>query len=59
LLDAATGLTYLGDGLYYDPATGRFLTPGGKGLNPYVPTSRADPLGAVLGPIALFVSTFS
>jgi hypothetical protein len=36
LLDAATGLIYVGDGQYYNPQTGRFLTrgaqPGRSGL---------------------------
>jgi RHS repeat-associated protein len=54
LLDAATGLIYVGGGQYYDPATGRFLTrfanPGA--INPYVPL-RGNPLGALLGPMAL------
>ena len=54
LLDAATGLIYVGGGQYYDPATGRFLTrfanPGA--INPYVPM-RGNPLGAMLGPLAL------
>ena len=27
-MDAATGLLYVGNGQYYDPATGRFLTHG-------------------------------
>ncbi|MFH2102932.1 MAG: hypothetical protein ABIJ39_06205, partial [Chloroflexota bacterium] len=39
LMDAATGLLYVGNGQYYDPATGRFLTrevqP--ENTNPYVP----------------------
>ena len=26
VMDAATGLLYIGNGQYYDPATGRFLT---------------------------------
>ena len=38
LMDAATGLLYVGNGQYYDPRTGRFLTrearPGNA--NPYV-----------------------
>jgi len=53
LLDAATGLIYVGSGQYYDPATGRFLTrgvyPGAP--NPYVPWG--DPLGVIVGPLAL------
>jgi len=55
LLDAATGLIYIGNGQYYDPATGRFLTRVNmQGPNPYVPW-RGDPLGALLGPMALLV----
>ncbi len=53
LLDAATGLIYVGSGQYYDPATGRFLSrfanPGAT--NPYLP--QRDPLGALLGPAML------
>jgi RHS repeat-associated protein len=62
LLDAATGLIYLGAGQYYDPETGRFLTPGTRDfdpfqpgtLNPYVPWS-GNPLGALLGPLGLLL----
>lgn len=53
MMDAATGLFYVGNGQYYDPATGRFLTrysqPGST--NPYVPWG--NPVGAVLAPVAL------
>jgi hypothetical protein len=53
-MDAATGLVYVGGGQYYDPATGRFLTPVNRdGTNPYVPQRGGDPLGAVLAPFAL------
>ncbi|MFZ6029379.1 MAG: hypothetical protein ACOYYS_16835, partial [Chloroflexota bacterium] len=52
LMDAATGLLYVGGGQYYDPATGRFLTPANREGNPYLP-GRIDPLGAMLGPVAL------
>jgi RHS repeat-associated protein len=34
VLDAATGLVYVGNGQYYDPATGRFLS---RGVNPAAP----------------------
>ena len=51
-MDAATGLLYMGNGQYYDPATGRFLTRQPGLTNPYVPW-RGDPLGAVLGPLGL------
>ncbi len=55
LMDAATGLVYVGGGQYYDPATGRFLTPVNRdGTNPYVP-QRNDPLGAMLAPFALLL----
>jgi RHS repeat-associated protein len=53
LMDAATGLLYVGNGQYYDPATGRFLTreaQEGK-TNPYVPWG--GPLGMMVGPLAL------
>ncbi len=53
LMDAATGLMYVGGGQYYDPATGRFLTPINRnGPNPYVP-GRGDPLGAMMAPFGL------
>ncbi len=39
LIDATTGLIYIGNGQYYDPETGRFLTRGvnPNSTNPYVP----------------------
>jgi len=46
-LDRVTGLVYV-RGRYYDPVTGRFLTPGG-GANPYAPQIA----GALLGPLAI------
>lgn len=51
-MDAATGLLYVGDGQYYDPSTGRFLTRNAKPnqTNPYLPF---DPTGAMLGPLGL------
>jgi len=47
--DAATGLVYVGNGQYYDPRTGRFLTRQGRSgsSNPYLP----DLTGALLGPL--------
>ena len=47
VMDAATGLLYVGNGQYYDPATGRFLTRDAKpnNSNPYVPW---DPTGAII-----------
>ena len=54
LVDAATGLIYVGNGQYYDPATGRFLSrgvyPGAP--NPYVPW-QANPLGMIVAPLLL------
>lgn len=54
MLDAATGLIYVGKGQYYDPATGRFLTRGVNPdqSNPYVPW-RSDPLGVMFAPLVL------
>ena len=45
MLDAATGLIYLGNGQYYDPKTGRFLTRSANPTqtNPYVPW-KSDPV---------------
>lgn len=56
VLDAATGLIYVGNGQYYDPATGRFLSRGTNSgaPNPYVPW-QGDPLGVIMGPLALLV----
>jgi RHS repeat-associated protein len=44
--DAATGLLYVGNGQYYDPATGRFLTRDTKpnNSNPYVPWNPTVPI---------------
>jgi len=53
LMDSATSLLYVGNGQYYDPSTGRFLTrdaQSGK-INPYVPWG--DPTGALFAPLAL------
>ena len=57
LIDATTGLIYIGNGQYYDPETGRFLTRGvfPNNTNPYVPW---NPTGMLLGPLGL-VSLFS
>jgi RHS repeat-associated protein len=54
MMDTVTGLLYVGNGQYYDPATGRFLnrdTRSGQ-ANPYVPW-KADPAGAMIAPLAL------
>ena len=52
ILDVATDLIYVGNGQYYDPSTGRFLTRGvnPNSTNPYVPW---NPIGAILGPLGL------
>ncbi|HMM97477.1 MAG TPA: DUF6531 domain-containing protein [Anaerolineales bacterium] len=59
LMDAATGLLYVGNGQYYDPATGRFLTRGANpnSPNPYVPWN-GDPSGAILAPLSLMALIF-
>jgi RHS repeat-associated protein len=60
MMDASTGLLYVGNGQYYDPATGRFLTreaqPGST--NPYVPWG-GDTIGAMLAPLALLGMFYS
>jgi YD repeat-containing protein len=52
LIDATTGLIYIGHGQYYDPETGRFLTRGmnPNGTNPYVPW---NPIGGIVAPFTL------
>ena len=52
VLDATTGLIYVGNGQYYDPATGRFLTRdvNPDSTNPYVPW---NPIEAILAPLAV------
>jgi len=57
VMDAATGLLYVGNGQYYDPATGRFLTRGVNpdSTNPYTPW---NPIGAIVGPLGL-IALFS
>lgn len=52
-MDSATGLLYVGNGQYYDPATGRFLTRDvyPNNPNPYVPSG--DPTGALFAPLVL------
>jgi len=57
VMDAATGLLYVGNGQYYDPATGRFLTRNANpnSPNPYVPW---NPLGALIGPLGLLALVF-
>jgi len=53
-MDEATGLIYVGNGQYYDPATGRFLTRDANpnSPNPYVPF---DPTGLLFAPLGLMV----
>ena len=52
MYDAGTGLLYMGNGRYYDPATGRFLTRGAGQGNPYRPGA-FDPAGIMVAPLAL------
>jgi YD repeat-containing protein len=53
IMDLASGLIYVGNGQYYDPSTGRFLTRSVNpdSTNPYVPW---NPIGAIVGPLGLF-----
>jgi len=57
IMDSATGLIYVGNGQYYDPATGRFLTRDARPSqnNPYTPI---DPTGAMLAPLALLALVY-
>jgi len=57
VLDATTGLLYVGNGQYYDPSTGRFLTRDvyPNSPNPYVPW---NPIGAIVGPLGLIALVF-
>jgi len=57
VLDATTGLLYVGNGQYYDPATGRFLTRNVNpdSTNPYAPW---NPIGAIVGPLGLIALVF-
>ncbi|MBK9008597.1 MAG: DNRLRE domain-containing protein [Anaerolineae bacterium] len=57
ILDGATNLIYVGNGQYYDPSTGRFLTRNVNpdSTNPYVPW---NPIGAILGPLGLIALVF-
>ena len=54
LMDTATNLIYVGNGQYYDPTTGRFLSRGvnATSTNPYVPWG-GNPTGALFTPLAL------
>jgi hypothetical protein len=57
--DAGTGLIYMGNGQYYDPGTGRFLTRGAQQdqSNPYTPWN-SDPAGMLIAPLALLALVF-
>ncbi len=59
LMDAATGLLYVGNGQYFDPATGRFLTRGANpnSPNPYAPWN-GNPAGALLAPMGLLAFVY-
>ena len=58
VLDATTGLIYVGNGQYYDPSTGRFLTRNANpdSTNPYVPW---NPIGVIVGPLGLIALVYS
>ena len=58
LTDFATGLMYIGNGQYFDPETGRFLTRGvfPNSPNPYVPW---NPIGTILGPLGLVSANYA
>ena len=60
IMDEATGLLYIGNGQYYDPATGRFLNRNAKPdqSNPYVPW-KSDPVSALFAPLGLLALIFS
>jgi len=57
LMDEVTGLIYIGDGQYYDPVTGRFITRGANpnSPNPYIP----DPTGLLIAPLGLMGVAYS
>jgi RHS repeat-associated protein len=57
VMEAATCLLYVGNGQYYDPSTGRFLTHDAKpnNTNPYVPW---NPIGSIVGPLGLIALVF-
>jgi len=60
IMDNATGLLYVGNGQYYDPATGRFLNRNARPeqTNPYVPW-KSDPTGALISPLVLLALFFA
>jgi hypothetical protein len=59
-MDAATGLLYVGNGQYYNPATGRFLTRDARSdqTNPYVPW-KADASALLIAPLVLLSLVYS
>ena len=59
-MDTSTGLMYMGNGQYYDPQTGRFLSRNAKPdqTNPYVPWG-GNPTGALFAPLALLSLVYS
>jgi RHS repeat-associated protein len=60
VMDAATGLLYVGNGQYYDPATGRFLTRDARSdqTNPYVPW-KSDATALLIAPMVLLSLVYS
>ena len=60
IMDVATGLIYVGNGQYYDPTTGRFLTRGVNPdqTNPYVPW-QGDPTSLLISPLALLALVYT
>lgn len=61
MLDATTGLIYVGNGQYFDPETGRFLTRGNQrneATNPYVPW-KGDPTQALVSPLLLLALLYT
>ena len=60
LMDTATDLIYVGNGIYYDPTTGRFLNRNANpnSTNPYVPWG-GEPSAAFLAPLALLSLFYS
>jgi RHS repeat-associated protein len=60
IMDTTTGLLYVGNGQYYDPATGRFINRNVNpdSANPYVPWG-GEPTGALIGPLVLLAMLYS
>ena len=58
MMNLASGLIYVGNGQYYDPSTGRFLTRdvNSNSTNPYVPW---NPIGVIIGPLGLLSLFYS